>query len=74
MHAIQVYVDETLDTKGLDKVKLALLKLPYVKDVIFSNFQPHGVVVEYDKSDRSTPIKIIESLHQQGLHPDIISA
>ncbi|MFW2372424.1 MAG: hypothetical protein ACN4GM_04830 [Gammaproteobacteria bacterium] len=74
MHAIQVYVDETLDTQGLNNVKSALLKIPYVKDVIVSNHQPHDVVIEYDESDRSTPIKIMESLHHQGLHPDIISA
>jgi len=74
MHAIQVYVDETLDTQGLDKVRSILLKIPYVKDVVVSNNQPHDVVVEYDESDKSTPIKVIESLHQQGLHSDIISA
>lgn len=74
MHAIQVYVDETLDTQGMDKVKSALLKIPYVKDVVVSISVPHDMVVEYDESDRTIPIKIMESLHQQGLHSDIISA
>lgn len=74
MHAIQVYVDETLDSKGLEKVKAALLKVPDVKDVLVNISMPHDVVVEYDESDRSTPIKIMESLHQQGLHSDIVSA
>lgn len=74
MHAIQVYVDETLDTNGLDKVKEALLMIPHVKDVIVTISMPHDVVVEYNASNQSTPIKIMESLHQQGLHPDIISA
>lgn len=74
MHAIQVYVDETLDSKGMDNVKSALLKIPYVKDVVVSISVPHDMVVEYDESDRTIPIKIMESLHQQGLHSDIISA
>ena len=74
MHAIQVYVDETLDSKGLNKLKSALLKIPFVKDVVVSNSVPHDVIVEYDESDRSIPIKILESLHKQGLHSDIISA
>lgn len=74
MHAIQIYVDETLDIKRLDSVRKILLKIPYVRDVVVSHSVPHDVVVEYDETDRTIPIKIIESLHKQGLHSDIISA
>lgn len=74
MHAIQVYVDETLDTKGLDNLRNVLMKIPHVKDVVVCNSVPHDVVIEYDETNPNIPMKIVESLNKQGLHSDIISA
>ena len=72
MHTIQVYIDVTLDTKGLDDLCKSLLALPYVENVAFNTSAPHDVLIEYEEH-HVMPMKIVESMNNQGIHADIIS-
>ena len=73
MHSVQLYIHETLDTPRLGKVKAKLMGLPHVVDVELNATNPHEVVVDYDER-QGMPMKILEMLENEGLHPDIVSA
>jgi len=73
MHSIQVYIDEELDPKALNEVKQLMQALPHVTNVEINNNQPHDILVEYEKHF-NIPMLVMDKLHHQGLHPDIISA
>ena len=72
MHTIQVYIDETLDAKGLADLRKSLLELPYVENVAFNTNAPHDVLIEYEEH-HAMPMKIVESMRSRGIHTDIIS-
>lgn len=73
MHSIQVYIDESLDSKSLDELKATMLNLPHVTNVEISSHSPHDILVEYEEHF-NIPMLIMDKLHHKGLHPDIISA
>jgi PIN domain nuclease of toxin-antitoxin system len=73
MHSIQVYIDEELDPKSLSELKLLMQELPHVTNVELSIKQPHDMLVEYEEH-YNIPMLVMDKLHHQGLHPDIISA
>ena len=73
MHSIQVYIDEELDPKSLNELKLLMQKLPHVTNVELSTKQPHDMLVEYEEH-YNIPMLVMDKLHHRGLHPDIISA
>ena len=73
MNTVRIYIDENLDAYHLRSLKQAIQDIPHVLDVTFSEKEPHEVMVEYD-AQQNMPVKIIETLRQQGYHPDILSA
>ena len=73
MHSIQVYIDEELDKKSLDELKLLMQELPHVTNVEINPAQPHDMLVEYEEHF-NIPMLVMDKLHHRGLHPDIISA
>ena len=73
MHSIQVYIDEELDSKTLQKLKSMMLGLPHVTNVEINSSTPHDLLVEYE-AHHNIPMLVMDKLHHQGLHPDIISA
>lgn len=73
MHSIQVYIDEELDSKSLNELKVLMQELPHVTNVEINNAQPHDMLVEYEEH-YNIPMLVIDKLHHKGLHPDIISA
>ena len=72
MDTVQIYIDEKLDVEQLKRIKLILMDISYVTDVEISSQAPHGFVVEYEEH-HDMPVLLIETLRNQGLHPDIIS-
>jgi hypothetical protein len=73
MHSIQVYIDEELDSKSLDDLRVLMQALPHVTNVEINNARPHDMLVEYEEH-YNIPMLVIDKLHHKGLHPDIISA
>ena len=73
MHSIQVYIDEELDSKSLEELKVMMLGLPHVTNVEVNASTPHDMLVEYE-AHYNIPMLVMDKLHHKGLHPDIISA
>lgn len=73
MHTIQVYIDDNLDSKSLNEVKQLMQGLPHVINVEINTARPHDMLVEYEEH-YNIPMLVMDKLHHQGLHPDIISA
>lgn len=73
MHSIQVYIDEKLDEKSLNELKLLMQGLPHVSNVEINTRQPHDLLVEYEEH-YNIPMLVMDKLHHRGLHPDIVSA
>lgn len=73
MHSIQVYIDEKLDEKSLNDLKLLMQGLPHVTNVEINASQPHDLLVEYEEH-YNIPVLVMDKLHYRGLHPDIVSA
>ncbi|MCW9025406.1 MAG: hypothetical protein OQK73_12105 [Gammaproteobacteria bacterium] len=73
MNTVQVYIDETLDSQGIDNIKTMVMAMPHVHNVEMNNSMPHDMLVEYD-AHHNMPMEIIEKLEDEGIHPDIISA
>lgn len=73
MHTIQVYIDEELDSKSLNELKSLVQALPHVTNVEMNTALPHDMLVEYEEH-YNIPMLVMDKLHHQGLHPDIISA
>lgn len=72
MHTIQVYIDETLDNQHLLELKKLMMELPHVINVELNPSAPHDLLVEYEEH-YNIPMLVMDKLHHQGLHPDIIS-
>lgn len=73
MHSIQLYIDETLDANSLRSLKSQMQALPHIVNVEVNTKQPHDLFVEYEENF-NIPMLIIDKLHHEGLHPDIVSA
>lgn len=73
MHSIQVYLDDDLDSKSLNELKLLMQGLPHVTNVELNISNPHDMLVEYEEH-YNIPMLVMDKLHHKGLHPDIISA
>ena len=73
MHSIQVYIDEELDETTLGKLRDMMQQLPHVTNVEIHEENPHDLLVEYEEHF-NIPMLVMDKLHHQGLHPDIISA
>ncbi len=70
MHTIRIYLDDgKLDGQQLEHL---LLGVTHVVNVEISRNDPHELVIEYEEQ-QNMPIKIIETLRNEGFHPDILS-
>jgi len=74
MHSVHVFIHENLDSRHLGKVKSLISHIPHVVDVGLSDKDPHGFFVDYEEEDHDVPMKIMQTLEKEGLHPDIVSA
>ena len=72
MHTIQVYIDDQLDNKGIEDLRMSLLSLPFIENVHVNQKDAHDVLIEYEE-DHILPMEIIKNMAGQGLHADIIS-
>ncbi|GMR16061.1 MAG: hypothetical protein BMS9Abin31_0365 [Gammaproteobacteria bacterium] len=73
MNSITVYIDESLTTREIVKLKHEILAIPHVLDVEHPRHDPHDLTIDYEAHE-SLPGLVLEKLRSQGLHPDIISA
>ncbi len=48
MHSIQVYLDDELDSRSLNELKLLMQALPHVTHVELNISNPHDMLVEYE--------------------------
>ncbi|MEJ2143379.1 MAG: hypothetical protein P8Y24_13720 [Gammaproteobacteria bacterium] len=72
MHTIHIHVDETLTRQQLGALKEKLLSIPHITDVSMSPQDPQDFLVDFEEA-HNTPIDVMHKLHQEGLHPDIVS-
>jgi len=73
MNSITVYIDESLSTREIVKLKHEILAIPYVTDVEHPRHDPHDLTIDYE-AHSGLPSLVLEKLRAKGLHPDIISA
>lgn len=73
MNSITVYIDESLSTHEMVKLKHEILAIPHVKDVEYPRHDLHDLTIDYE-AHASLPGLVLEKLRSQGLHPDIYSA
>lgn len=73
MNSITIYIDESLTTREIVKLKHEILAIPHVMDVEHPRHDPHDLTIDYE-AHASLPGLVLEKLRSQGLHPDIISA
>lgn len=73
MKSITIYIDESLSTREMVKLKREILTIPHVTDVEHPRHDPHDLTIDYE-AHSSLPGLVIQKLRAQGLHPDITSA
>lgn len=73
MNSITVYIDESLTTREIVKLKHDILTLPNVVDVEHPRHHQHDLTIDYEPNE-SVPTLVLERLRSRGLHPDITSA
>lgn len=73
MNSITVYIDESLSTREIVKLKNDLLAIPHVTDVEHPRHDEHDLTIDYEAHE-SLPGLVLEKIRSQGLHPDITSA
>lgn len=73
MNTITVYIDESLNTREMLKLKHEIMSMPHVVDVEHPRHDKHDLTVDYE-ADTGLPSMLLKSLRSKGLHPDIISA
>ena len=73
MRTIQAHIDDDLDQKSLNELKLLMQGLPQVINVELNYSTPHDMLAEYEEH-YNIPMLVMDKLHHKGLHPDIISA
>jgi len=73
MNTVRIYIDEELDISSLYGVKRLIQTIPHIHDVAVSDKELHEVMVDYEER-QNMPVKLIETLRKNGLHPDILSA
>lgn len=73
MNSITIYIDESLTTREMVKLKHQLLAIPHVSDVEHPRHNQHDLTIDYE-AHNSLPSLVLKTLRSQGLHPDITSA
>jgi len=70
MHAVNLYIDESLTEKSFQNLKSELMSDSHVVNVAYHAKVPHDILVEYDEAFVN-PSSIVGSLESHGLHVDI---
>lgn len=73
MNSITVYINESLTTREIVKLKHEILAIPHVKDVEHPRHDEHDLTIDYEPHT-NLPGLILQTLRSRGLHPDITSA
>jgi hypothetical protein len=70
MHTVHIHIDETLGNAQLQSLEQSLMHRPYVANVLFSERNPHDLLVEYDQH-HIHPMDILSNIAYTGLHTDV---
>ncbi len=73
MHSITVYLDESLSTRDMVKLKHEIMALPHVKDVEHPRHDAHDLTIDYEVH-QDMPEMLLKELRSKGYHPDVVSA
>ena len=73
MNTITVYIDESLSTREMLRLKKEIMTLPHVVDVEHPRHDKHDLTIDYEPAV-CIPQQILQWLRAKGLHPDITSA
>ena len=73
MNTITVYIDESLNTQDMLKLKHEIMAMPHVVDVEHPRQDKHDLTVDYEPHE-GLPSMLLKALRSKGLHPDIVSA
>ena len=72
MNTITVYIDESLCTRDMVRLKRDIMALPHVKDVEHPRHNAHDLTIDYE-AHSDMPTMLLKNLRDRGLHPDIVS-
>ena len=70
MHAVNFYINESLNEQKFEDLKHELMMDSHVVNVAYHSNMPHDMLVEYDE-DYVTPTAIVDRLESHGLHVDV---
>ena len=73
MKSITIYIDESLSTREIVKLKHELLAIPNVKDVEHPRHDLHDLTIDYE-AHSDLPGLVLKKIRSKGFHPDIYSA
>lgn len=73
MNSITVYINESLSTREMVKLKHDIKAIPHVIDVEHPRHDEHDLTIDYEPHE-TMPGRVIDTLKSNGLHPDITSA
>jgi len=73
MNTITVYLDESLSTREMVKLRHEILEIPHVVGVARPRHDHHDLTIDYEPKN-SIPQRLLQWLRTKGLHPDITSA
>lgn len=70
MHAVNLYINETLNENNFKELSSELMMDSHVVNVAYNMRHPHDMLVEYDETF-VTPSAIVGHIESHGLHVDI---
>ncbi len=73
MNSITVYIDESLTSREITKLKQDIMAIPHVTDVEHPLHDEHDLTIDYEPH-ATLPGLVLKTLRSRGLHPDITSA
>jgi len=73
MNSITVYINESLSTREMVKLKHEIKAIPHVIDVEHPRHDGHDLTIDYE-AHTDLPGLVLDALKSRGLHPDITSA
>lgn len=73
MKSFTVYIDESLSSRDVVKLKHDIMAIPHVVDVEHPRHDKHDLTIDYEPH-AGLPGAVLRALRSKGLHPDIISA
>lgn len=71
MHAISIYIDETINSVEVDGLRQEMFSAPHIRNVELRRESPHDLLVEFDEH-HNVPVNVLNILRSHGLHADIV--